>query len=169
MERVFSESINPKLGFNALCAIPVFAFADVRSKIAYTGQRGGDEKRVTVPVVSEPVPAVVGIAISGDSDFRIGRPFPRGALTKSRNSASGWFKYKFAILAVSMTEPPPTAINPSTPASLVNLIASVKLSLLTSPGKGLIRIIFRLNPNIIEYFVLNPMFLQRPNSVLHGK
>ena len=43
----------------------------------------------TVPVVSDPVPAVVGIAMSGDNCFWIGSPFPKGAFTKSRNSASG--------------------------------------------------------------------------------
>lgn len=43
----------------------------------------------TAPVVSDPVPAVVGMAISGDNFFLTGIPFPNGALTKSRNSASG--------------------------------------------------------------------------------
>lgn len=40
------------VGFGFLCAISVFAFLDTRSKRA-------------VYVPSEPVPAVVGIAISG--------------------------------------------------------------------------------------------------------
>ena len=43
----------------------------------------------TVPVVSEPVPAVVGMAMSGDNGFFTGSPLPNGALTKSRNPASG--------------------------------------------------------------------------------
>lgn len=85
-------------------------------------------KSSTVPVVSEPVPAVVGMAMSGESCFRTGRPLPRGALTKSRNSASGWLTYRFAILAVSMTEPPPTARKPSAPDFLANSIAPVNLT-----------------------------------------
>jgi len=43
---------------------------------------------MAVPVVSDPVPAVVGTAISGKSFEGIGRPLPSGALTKSRKSAS---------------------------------------------------------------------------------
>ena len=42
-----------------------------------------------VPVVSLPVPAVVGTAIKGNTAFGGGIPFPIGALTKSRKSASG--------------------------------------------------------------------------------
>jgi len=66
----------PSVGFRFRCAIPVFARCDTRSNIA-------------VPVVSEPVPAVVGTAIKGLRALVIGRPFPSGAFTKSRNSASG--------------------------------------------------------------------------------
>jgi hypothetical protein len=66
----------PNVGFNARCAIPVFVRFETRSKIA-------------VPVVSEPVPAVVGIAIKGNSFFVIGRPLPNGAFTKSKKSFSG--------------------------------------------------------------------------------
>lgn len=44
---------------------------------------------MAVPVVSDPVPAVVGIAIRGSSFLSIGRPFPSGAFTKSRKSAFG--------------------------------------------------------------------------------
>ena len=80
-----------------------------------------------MPVVSDPVPAVVGIAINGDKGFLMGSPFPNGALTKSRKSALGWFTYRFAILVVSMTLPPPTAIKPSAPDSLAYSIASVNL------------------------------------------
>lgn len=70
--------------------MPVFAFLATRSKIA-------------VPVVSLPVPAVVGTAIKGRSALVMGRPRPRGALTKSRKSASGKHVYRFMSLAVSMT------------------------------------------------------------------
>ena len=41
------------------------------------------------PVVSDPVPAVVGTAMRGLRGLVIGRPLPTGALTKSRKSASG--------------------------------------------------------------------------------
>lgn len=44
--------------------------------------------RMAVPVVSEPVPAVVGTAMRGRSAFDMGRPFPMGALIKSMRSAS---------------------------------------------------------------------------------
>jgi len=64
----------PIVGLRARWAIPVFAFAATRSKIA-------------VPVVSDPVPAVVGTAMRGDNGFVIGKPLPRGAFTKSRKSA----------------------------------------------------------------------------------
>lgn len=37
--------------------------------------------KIAVPVVSLPVPAVVGIQINGLSGFVIGRPLPKGALT----------------------------------------------------------------------------------------
>lgn len=76
--------------------MPVLAFLETRSKMA-------------VPVVSEPVPAVVGTAMSGFNDLVTGKPLPRGALTKSRKSASGNDVYKFMSLAVSMTDPPPTS------------------------------------------------------------
>ncbi len=61
----------PRVGLRALLAMPVFAFLETRSKMA-------------VPVVSEPVPAVVGTAMRGRRGLVIGRPSPRGALTKSR-------------------------------------------------------------------------------------
>ena len=79
--------MRPSVGFNARCAIPVFTFAEVKSNIAYIREALGFD--YTVPVVSEPVPAVVGIAMSGDNGFFTGSPLPNGALTKSRNSASG--------------------------------------------------------------------------------
>jgi len=65
----------PRTGFMARFAIPVLKERDVISRIA-------------VPVVSEPVPAVVGIAIRGLRVWDMGKPFPMGALTKSRRSAS---------------------------------------------------------------------------------
>ena len=91
---VLSVSTMPRTGFIALLAIPVLKAIEVMSKIA-------------VPVVSEPVPAVVGTicgavnmiyigvhakgsepAINGRSFSLIGRPFPTGALMKSNRSAS---------------------------------------------------------------------------------
>lgn len=66
----------PRVGLRLRWAMPVLAFLETRSKIA-------------VPVVSEPVPAVVGTAISGFNGLVTGRPLPRGALTKSRKSACG--------------------------------------------------------------------------------
>ena len=63
------------MGLRLRCAIPVLARFETRSKIA-------------VPVVSEPVPAVVGTAMRGLRPLVIGLPLPRGAFTKSRNSAS---------------------------------------------------------------------------------
>ena len=43
---------------------------------------------IAVPVVSEPVPAVVGIAIRGIKVLVMGKPFPIGALIKSMRSES---------------------------------------------------------------------------------
>ena len=100
MVRVLMGSQIPRVGFRFRWAIPVFDFLSTRSKIA-------------VPVVSDPVPAVVGTAISGFSFDLIGMPFPSGAFTKSRNSASGKVVYRFMSFAVSMTLPPPTARNAS--------------------------------------------------------
>ena len=45
--------------------------------------------KIAVPVVSDPVPAVVGMAIKGLRGFVMGLPAPRGALTKSRKEAEG--------------------------------------------------------------------------------
>lgn len=58
------------MGFNARLAIPVLKERDVMS-------------RITAPVVSEPVPAVVGTAIKGRKGLDTGKPLPIGALTKS--------------------------------------------------------------------------------------
>ena len=73
--RVLIVSTIPRVGFSARLAIPVLKFIEVMSRIA-------------VPVVSEPVPAVVGTAINGRNVFSIGRPLPTGALMKSNKSAS---------------------------------------------------------------------------------
>lgn len=74
--RVFRGSHIPNVGLRARWAMPVFAFLATRSKMA-------------VPVVSLPVPDVVGTAIKGRRALVMGRPRPKGAFTKSRNSACG--------------------------------------------------------------------------------
>ena len=99
---------------------------------------------MAVPVVSEPVPAVVGTATSGKSFEGMGKPLPNGALTKSRKSASvyisvvkeqqvndiipGKVVYKFMSFAVSITLPPPTARNASGLYLLLTSIAAFTLS-----------------------------------------
>jgi hypothetical protein len=65
----------PRAGFIPRCDIPVLNKRDGISRIA-------------VPVVSDPVPAVVGIAINGRNSRSTGRPLPIGALIKSIKSAS---------------------------------------------------------------------------------
>lgn len=65
----------PRSGFIARLEMPVLNERDVMSRIA-------------VPVVSDPVPAVVGIAIRGLRARDTGKPFPMGALMKSIRSAS---------------------------------------------------------------------------------
>lgn len=82
---------------------------------------------MAVPVVSLPVPAVVGTAMRGVNFFSTGRPFPRGALTKSRKSASGYAVYRFMSFAVSMTEPPPTARKASGAKGRAHAMASLIL------------------------------------------
>ncbi len=107
------------------------------------------------PVVSLPVPEVVGTISQleqshlstaqvtrirrGDIDetylpayngFRgtiTGFPSPIGALTYFRSGASGSHKYKFAALAVSITDPPPTAMKASKLMVLTKFVASSKL------------------------------------------
>ncbi len=81
---------------------------------------------MATPVVSLPVPDVVGTAISGFTGPGTGKPFPTGALTKSRKSALGNVEYKLAALAVSMAEPPPTARNASNLPALAAAIAACK-------------------------------------------
>lgn len=53
----------PRVGLRARCAMPVLARLETRSKMA-------------VPVVSLPVPAVVGIAMRGERGLVMGRPRP---------------------------------------------------------------------------------------------
>ena len=101
----------PITGRNALCAMPVFASISRKSNIA-------------TPVVSLPVPEVVGMAISGFSGPGTGLPSPIGAFTYARKSA-GHVAYKFAAFAVSMLDPPPTATYPSKLPSVANAIASL--------------------------------------------
>jgi hypothetical protein len=66
--RVFSGSSNPSVGFNRRLAMPVFACIRLRSKML-------------TPVVSLPVPAVVGMANSGFTGPGTGRPLPMGGFT----------------------------------------------------------------------------------------
>ncbi len=66
--RVFSGSSRPMVGFSRRFAMPVFACSFVRSKML-------------TPVVSLPVPAVVGIAMSGLRGPGTGSPLPIGGLT----------------------------------------------------------------------------------------
>ena len=72
--RVFSGSSSPSVGFRFRSAIPVLACISIRSKMA-------------TPVVSLPVPAVVGTANRGFSGPGIGRPWPIGGFTYVRKSA----------------------------------------------------------------------------------
>jgi len=78
------------------------------------------------PVVSEPVPAVVGIAMCGRSVPGTGRPFPTGALTKSSSSWEGKVAKRLAALAVSITEPPPTETKASQSFSRAKSMAAWK-------------------------------------------
>lgn len=64
---VLCESTMPSSGLSAREAMPVLNRSEGMSTMAE-------------PVVSEPVPAVVGIAMSGRSVPRTGRPLPTGAL-----------------------------------------------------------------------------------------
>ena len=66
--RVFSGSSRPSVGLSRRLAMPVLACNSVRSKML-------------TPVVSLPVPAVVGMAISGLSGPGTGIALPIGGLT----------------------------------------------------------------------------------------
>ena len=63
MVRVLSGSQMPRVGLRARCAMPVLAFLLTRSKMA-------------VPVVSDPVPAVVGDRDERFERFRDRQAFP---------------------------------------------------------------------------------------------
>jgi hypothetical protein len=63
--RVFSGSSNPIVGLSRRLAMPVLACILLKSKIE-------------TPVVSLPVPAVVGIAINGFRGPGTGKPLPMG-------------------------------------------------------------------------------------------
>ena len=65
---MFSGSMMPRVGLRLRWEMPVLVEEETISKIA-------------VPVVSEPVPAVVGMQIRGLRCLSIGRPLPRGVLT----------------------------------------------------------------------------------------
>ena len=67
MLRVLSGSNRPKVGFKRRLAMPVLACMRLRSKIL-------------TPVVSLPVPAVVGIANSGFNGPGTGQPFADGRI-----------------------------------------------------------------------------------------
>ena len=68
MVRVFSGSRSPSVGLRRRLAMPVFTCRRMRSKML-------------TPVVSLPVPAVVGMAMSGLSGPGTGNPLPIGGLT----------------------------------------------------------------------------------------
>ena len=86
--------------------------------------RVGSWSKMATPVVSEPVPAVVGIAISGRTGPGTGMPRPIGMFTKSRNSCDECVAYRLAALAVSMVEPPPTATYASKPPARAHAAAA---------------------------------------------
>jgi hypothetical protein len=93
-ECVTSGSISAIVGISRREMMPVFAFSALSAKIA-------------MPVVSEPVPDVVGQAMCGFTAPGTRRPSPIGGLTYAMNSA-GCSAYRLAALQVSMTDPPPT-------------------------------------------------------------
>ena len=107
--RVTSGSTSATSGISRREMMPVFALSAVSVKIE-------------MPVVSEPVPDVVGHAMCGRSGPGTRCPAPIGALTYVMNSA-GWLAYRLAALHVSMTEPPPTDTKPSTFDSRANRVA----------------------------------------------
>jgi hypothetical protein len=65
---ILSGSTIPSVGLRNLEAIPVLDFVGISSNIL-------------TPVVSLPVPAVVGMAINGVNAPGTGRPSPKGGLT----------------------------------------------------------------------------------------
>src|SRR5215468_3865573 len=93
-DRVTSGSTSATVGIRRREMMPVFALSELSVKIA-------------IPVVSEPVPDVVGQAMCGMTGAGTRCPAPIGAFTYVMNSA-GCVAYRLAALHVSMTEPPPT-------------------------------------------------------------
>lgn len=76
-----------------------------------------------IVVDSAPVPAVVGVAISGFIGWVGTSPRPMGGVMKSSNSPE-WLVNSFTALAVSIAEPPPTATTHSQSTSRANSTAS---------------------------------------------
>mmetsp|Transcript_27274 Transcript_27274/g.70104 ORF Transcript_27274/g.70104 Transcript_27274/m.70104 type:complete len:278 (+) Transcript_27274:731-1564(+) len=113
MPAVLLGSTMPSVGLSSRLPMPVLARRGVWSKMA-------------TPVVSDPVPAVVGTAMSGLMGAVAGtaRPAPTGAFTKSRKAASGCAAYRFITFAVSMEEPPPTAMYASKPPRRAKVMAA---------------------------------------------
>ncbi len=91
---VTSGSMSAIVGISRREMMPVFALIERRLKIA-------------IPVVSDPVPDVVGQAMCGFTGPGTRCPAPMGAFTYVMKSA-GCEAYRFAALHVSITEPPPT-------------------------------------------------------------
>ena len=67
------------------------------------------------------------LQMSGLSGFVTGWPLPTGAFVKSSNSFSGQQDRRLATFAVSITDPPPTARNPSNWFLRAKEMASSKL------------------------------------------
>ena len=86
---VLRGSMMPNVGFRLRWEMPIFAFLSTISlevgSISLTHIRretlGIGGYKIAVPVVSLPVPAVVGTQISGFRGLSIGSPFPSGAFT----------------------------------------------------------------------------------------
>src|SRR5207237_8525759 len=74
---VYSGSSSPSVGFKRRLAMPVLAWSREKSKML-------------TPVVSLPVPAVVGIAMSGLRAPGTGSPLPIGGLTACRQADGGY-------------------------------------------------------------------------------
>ena len=105
-------------GLSSGDAMPVFKPTDLRSTIV-------------MPVVSLPVPQVVGHAMCGFSLPGIGLALPIGALMYAMRS-SGYVDSRLAAFAVSITEPPPSETKPSNAPSRANAAAASKESLFGS-------------------------------------
>jgi hypothetical protein len=77
------------------------------------GDDAGVRSKIAVPVVSEPVPAVVGMAIRGRRARVMGWPSPSGAGMNESSDEEAYTLKRFISFAVSITLPPPTARNAS--------------------------------------------------------